>query len=47
MKEAVKIDSPISNFILREPLIIELGTSIANVLENVQKTKNNFTSSFR
>ena len=41
MKEAVKIDSPISNFILREPLIIELGTSLENVLENMQKTKNN------
>ena len=41
MKEAVKIDSPISNFDLREPLIIELGTSLENVLENMQKTKNN------
>ena len=41
MKEAVKIDSPISNFDLRDPLIIELGTSLENVLENMQKTKNN------
>ena len=41
MKEAVKIDSPISSFVLREPLIIELGTSLENVLENMQKTKNN------
>ena len=40
MKEAVKIDSPISNFNLREPLIIELGTSLENVLENMQKTNN-------
>ena len=41
MKEAVKIDSPISDFVLKEPLIIELGTSLENVLENMQKTKNN------
>ena len=41
MKEAVKIDSPISNFVLRKPLIIELGTSLENVLENMQKAKNN------
>ena len=41
MKEAVKIDSPISDFDLREPLIIELGTCLENVLENMQKTKNN------
>ena len=41
MKEAVKIDSPISNFDLREPLIIELGTCLENVLENMQKTNNN------
>ena len=41
MKEAVKINSPISNFDLREPLIIQLGTSLENVLENMQKTKNN------
>ena len=41
MKEAVKIDSPISNFDLREPLIIELGTSLENVLENMQNTNNN------
>ena len=40
MKEAVKIDSPISNFDLREPLIVELGTSLENVLENMQKTNN-------
>tara|TARA_Y100000591_G_scaffold244816_1_gene215728 strand:- start:141 stop:569 length:429 start_codon:yes stop_codon:yes gene_type:complete len=41
MKEAVKIDSPISNFDLRDPLIIELGTSLENVLETMQKTKYN------
>ena len=41
MKEAVKIDSPISNFDLREPLIIELGTCLDNVLQNMQKTNNN------
>ena len=41
MKEAVKINSPISNFDLREPLIIELGTCLENVLENMQKTNNN------
>ena len=41
MREAVKIDSPISNFNLTKPLIIELGTSLENVLENMQKTKNN------
>ena len=41
MKEAVKIDSPISDFDLKEPLIIELGTCLENVLENMQKTNNN------
>ena len=41
MKEAVKIDSPISDFDLRQPLIIELGTCLENVLENMQKTNNN------
>ena len=41
MKEAVKIDSPISDFELKEPLIIELGTCLENVLENMQKTNNN------
>ena len=41
MKEAVKIDSPISNFNLTKPLIIELGTNLENVLEIMQKTKNN------
>ena len=41
MKEAVKIDSPISDFDLRAPLIIELGTCLENVLENMQKTNNN------
>ena len=40
MREAVKIDSPISNFSLTKPLIVELGTSLENVLENMQKTKN-------
>ena len=41
MKEAVKIDSPISGFDLREPLIVELGTCLENVLEYMQKTNNN------
>ena len=41
MKEAVKVDSPISDFDLREPLIIELGTCLENVLDNMQKTNNN------
>ena len=41
MKEAVKIDSLISDFDLREPLIVELGTCLENVLENMQKTNNN------
>ena len=37
MKEAVKIDSPISDFDLREPLIIELGTCLENVLRICKK----------
>ena len=41
MKEAVKINSPISNFSLRKPIIVELGTSLENVLEKMQETKNN------
>ena len=41
MKDAVKIDSLISNFDLRKPLIIELGTSLENVLEKMQETNNN------
>ena len=41
MKEAVKIDTLISNFDLSKPLIIESGTSLENVLQNMQKTKNN------
>ena len=30
--KVVKINSPISNFDLRKPLIVELGTSLENVL---------------
>ena len=41
MREALKINSPISKFDLKEPLIVELGTSLENVLERMQKTKNN------
>ena len=41
MKEAVKINSPIASFDLRKPIIIELGTSLENVLGVMQKTKNN------
>ena len=41
MKEAVKIDSLISDFDLRKPLIVELGTCLENVLEIMQKTNNN------
>ncbi len=41
MKEAVKINSPISNFDLRRPLIIELGTNLENVLDKMQETNNN------
>ena len=41
MKEAVKINSPIANFDLRKPPIIELGTSLENVLGFMQETTNN------
>ncbi len=41
MKDSVKINSPISNFDLRKPHIVELGTSLENVLEIMQETKNN------
>ena len=40
MKEAVRINSPISDFNLKIPLIIDLGTSIEHVLEKMQETKN-------
>ena len=41
MREAVKINSPISSITLSEPVIIELGTSLANVLDKMQETNNN------
>jgi len=41
MKEAVKIQDPISNMQLEEPLIIDLGTSLRHVLDTMQKSKRN------
>lgn len=41
MNEAVKINNSISSFDVKKPLIIELGTSLENVLETMRKTKNN------
>ncbi len=41
MNKVLKINSPISDFSLEKPLIIELGTSLENVLERMQKTKKN------
>ena len=41
MNEALKINSAISNFDIKKPLIIELGTSLENVLATMQETKNN------
>ena len=41
MNEAVKINDPISNFDLQKPVIVELGTSLENVLNKMQETKNN------
>ena len=41
MIKAVKINSPISDFDIKKPLIVELGTSLENVLEKMQEKKNN------
>ena len=41
MKEAVKIQDPISNMDLRKPLIIDLGTSIRHVLDAMQNKRQN------
>ena len=41
MKEAVKIQDPISTMQLMEPLIIDLGTSLRHVLDTMQKSKKN------
>jgi CBS domain-containing protein len=41
IKEAVKIQDPISNMRLSEPLIIELGTSLRHVLNKMQESNNN------
>ncbi len=41
MRGALKINSSISNFDLRKPLIIELGTSLENVLNRMRETNNN------
>ena len=41
MNQSVKINSPISNFDLKEPLLVDLGTSLEHVLEIMQETNNN------
>ena len=41
MKEAVKINSPISDINLSKPLIVELGTNLENVLLKMKETSNN------
>ncbi len=41
MKEAVKIQDPISTMTLTKPLIIDLGTSLRHVLDKMQDNKNN------
>ena len=41
MKEAIKIQDPISNMSLRKPLIINLGTSLRHVLDTMQNSKMN------
>ena len=41
MKEAVKIQDPISTMTLTKPLIIDLGTSLRHVLDKMQDSKSN------
>jgi len=41
MKEAIKIQDPISNMYLEKPLIIDLGTSLRHVLDTMQDNKRN------
>ena len=41
MKEAVKIQDPISTMTLTKPLIIDLGTSLRHVLDKMQDNKSN------
>ena len=41
MKEAVKIQDPISSMHLAEPMIIDLGTSLRHVLDTMQNNKQN------
>ena len=41
MKEAVRIQNPISTMQLMEPIIIELGTSLRHVLDTMQDSKRN------
>ena len=41
MKEAVKIQDPISTMSLSKPLIIELGTSLRHVLDKMQNNNRN------
>ena len=41
MKEALNINSPISDIELNKPVLVELGTSLENVLDKMQQTKNN------
>ena len=41
MREAVRIQDPISSMQLMEPLIIDLGTSLRHVLDTMQDSKRN------
>ena len=41
MKEAVKIQDPISTMTVTKPLIIDLGTSLRHTLDKMQDTKSN------
>ena len=41
MKEAVKIQDPISTMTLTKPLIIDLGTSLRHTLDKMQDSKSN------
>ena len=39
MKEAIKIQDPISRLSLTEPMIIDLGTNLRHVLDRMQENK--------
>ena len=41
MKEAIKIQDPISSMTLSEPIIIDLGTNLRHVLDKMQEDKIN------